>query len=182
MNSGPGNTFWSRGSFYLGCFFKLVTAIQTNTRLEASAPLADRVSAGKRNAKEAFQARVRMEPRRSPLFPSLSLFCLAVLPSRASSGGQEHRNILTMQDTSRGIRKGCSLLNSPGGSCLWLGVTPPFSSPLLSPANPEDQWQREISEKGEVACPTCSVITRKTVVGLKKHMDVCQKVRACRVQ
>ncbi|XP_072205865.1 zinc finger protein 512B isoform X1 [Excalfactoria chinensis] len=42
-------------------------------------------------------------------------------------------------------------------------------------ANPEDQWQREISEKGEVACPTCSVITRKTVVGLKKHMDVCQK-------
>ncbi|NXH15576.1 Z512B protein, partial [Bucco capensis] len=46
-------------------------------------------------------------------------------------------------------------------------------------ANPEDQWQREISEKGEVACPTCSVITRKTIVGLKKHMDVCQKVKAC---
>ncbi|XP_035404269.1 zinc finger protein 512B isoform X7 [Cygnus atratus] len=45
----------------------------------------------------------------------------------------------------------------------------------LPAANPEDQWQREISEKGEVACPTCSVITRKTVVGLKKHMDVCQK-------
>ena len=55
-----------------------------------------------------------------------------------------------------------------------------LSSP--SPANPEDQWQREISEKGEVACPTCSVITRKTVVGLKKHMDVCQKVRTCFIQ
>uniref|UniRef100_A0A8C0AQZ7 Zinc finger protein 512B n=1 Tax=Buteo japonicus TaxID=224669 RepID=A0A8C0AQZ7_9AVES len=41
----------------------------------------------------------------------------------------------------------------------------------------EDQWQREISEKGEVACPTCSVITRKTIVGLKKHMDVCQKLQ-----
>ncbi|NXA34276.1 Z512B protein, partial [Eudromia elegans] len=52
----------------------------------------------------------------------------------------------------------------------------------LPAANPEDQWQREISEKGEVACPTCSVITRKTVVGLKKHMDVCQKVRACHTQ
>ncbi|NXW87283.1 Z512B protein, partial [Alopecoenas beccarii] len=49
----------------------------------------------------------------------------------------------------------------------------------LPAANPEDQWQREISEKGEVSCPTCSVISRKTVVGLKKHMDVCQKVRAC---
>ncbi|XP_033922494.1 zinc finger protein 512B [Melopsittacus undulatus] len=44
-------------------------------------------------------------------------------------------------------------------------------------ANPEDQWQRDISEKGEVACPTCSVITRKTIVGLKKHMDVCQKLQ-----
>ncbi|XP_029864503.1 zinc finger protein 512B isoform X6 [Aquila chrysaetos chrysaetos] len=47
----------------------------------------------------------------------------------------------------------------------------------LPAANPEDQWQREISEKGEVACPTCSVITRKTIVGLKKHMDVCQKLQ-----
>ncbi|NXV40956.1 Z512B protein, partial [Uria aalge] len=52
----------------------------------------------------------------------------------------------------------------------------------LPAANPEDQWQREISEKGEVACPTCSVITRKTIVGLKKHMDVCQKVRTCFIQ
>ncbi|XP_014109610.1 PREDICTED: zinc finger protein 512B isoform X4 [Pseudopodoces humilis] len=47
----------------------------------------------------------------------------------------------------------------------------------LPAANPEDQWQREISEKGEVSCPTCSVITRKTIVGLKKHMDVCQKLQ-----
>ncbi|PKK25119.1 zinc finger protein 512B [Columba livia] len=47
----------------------------------------------------------------------------------------------------------------------------------LPAANPEDQWQREISEKGEVSCPTCSVISRKTVVGLKKHMDVCQKLQ-----
>lgn len=58
-------------------------------------------------------------------------------------------------------------------------ITPLFSP---SPANPEDQWQREISEKGEVSCPTCSVITRKTIVGLKKHMDVCQKVRPCFIQ
>uniref|UniRef100_A0A452H8V5 Zinc finger protein 512 n=1 Tax=Gopherus agassizii TaxID=38772 RepID=A0A452H8V5_9SAUR len=47
----------------------------------------------------------------------------------------------------------------------------------LSSANPEDQWQREINEKGEVTCPTCGVITRKTIVGLKKHMDVCQKLQ-----
>uniref|UniRef100_A0A8D0LCK2 Zinc finger protein 512B n=1 Tax=Sphenodon punctatus TaxID=8508 RepID=A0A8D0LCK2_SPHPU len=38
-----------------------------------------------------------------------------------------------------------------------------------------EQWQRAINEKGEVVCPTCSVITRKTIIGLKKHMDVCQK-------
>ncbi|XP_053104892.1 zinc finger protein 512B isoform X3 [Hemicordylus capensis] len=43
--------------------------------------------------------------------------------------------------------------------------------------SPEEQWQRTISEKGEVACPTCSMITRKTVLGLKKHMEVCQKLQ-----
>ncbi|XP_028926094.1 zinc finger protein 512B isoform X2 [Ornithorhynchus anatinus] len=47
----------------------------------------------------------------------------------------------------------------------------------LSTASPEEQWQRIISEKGEVACPTCGVVTRKTIVGLKKHMDVCQKLQ-----
>lgn len=42
---------------------------------------------------------------------------------------------------------------------------------------PEEQWQRAIHERGEAVCPTCSVVTRKTLVGLKKHMEVCQKVR-----
>lgn len=41
---------------------------------------------------------------------------------------------------------------------------------------PEEQWQRAIHERGEAVCPTCSVVTRKTLVGLKKHMEVCQKV------
>uniref|UniRef100_A0A8C6X243 Zinc finger protein 512B n=1 Tax=Naja naja TaxID=35670 RepID=A0A8C6X243_NAJNA len=44
-------------------------------------------------------------------------------------------------------------------------------------ATPEEQWQRIINEKGEVACPTCGMITRKTVLGLKKHMEVCQKLQ-----
>ncbi|POI32387.1 hypothetical protein CIB84_003861 [Bambusicola thoracicus] len=57
------------------------------------------------------------------------------------------------------------------------GVKKEAAVHLPAAANPEDQWQREISEKGEVACPTCSVITRKTIVGLKKHMDVCQKLQ-----
>uniref|UniRef100_A0A8D2J0N0 Zinc finger protein 512B n=1 Tax=Varanus komodoensis TaxID=61221 RepID=A0A8D2J0N0_VARKO len=43
------------------------------------------------------------------------------------------------------------------------------------PTSPEELWQRTINEKGEVACPTCSMITRKTILGLKKHMEVCQK-------
>ena len=42
---------------------------------------------------------------------------------------------------------------------------------------PEEPWQRAIHERGEAVCPTCNVVTRKTLVGLKKHMDVCQKVR-----
>ncbi|XP_054029658.1 zinc finger protein 512B [Dryobates pubescens] len=60
---------------------------------------------------------------------------------------------------------------SPGGSVK------KETAVHLPAANPEDQWQREISEKGEVSCPTCNVVTRKTIVGLKKHMDVCQKLQ-----
>ncbi|XP_076851174.1 zinc finger protein 512B isoform X2 [Brachyhypopomus gauderio] len=41
----------------------------------------------------------------------------------------------------------------------------------------EAQWQQTILERGEVSCPTCSVVTRKTVPGLKKHMEICQKLQ-----
>ncbi|XP_051518768.1 zinc finger protein 512B-like isoform X1 [Myxocyprinus asiaticus] len=41
----------------------------------------------------------------------------------------------------------------------------------------EARWQNTISERGEVVCPTCSIVTRKTVHGLKKHMEICQKLR-----
>ncbi|ELK25817.1 Zinc finger protein 512B [Myotis davidii] len=46
-----------------------------------------------------------------------------------------------------------------------------------TPGAPEEQWQRAIHERGEAVCPTCSVVTRKTLVGLKKHMEVCQKLQ-----
>uniref|UniRef100_A0A665TY76 C2H2-type domain-containing protein n=1 Tax=Echeneis naucrates TaxID=173247 RepID=A0A665TY76_ECHNA len=44
-------------------------------------------------------------------------------------------------------------------------------------AVPDIQWQRAISERGEVVCPTCSIVTRKTIHGLKKHMEICQKLQ-----
>ncbi|XP_024606203.1 zinc finger protein 512B isoform X3 [Neophocaena asiaeorientalis asiaeorientalis] len=46
-----------------------------------------------------------------------------------------------------------------------------------APGGPEEQWQRAIHERGEAVCPTCNVVTRKTLVGLKKHMEVCQKLQ-----
>ncbi|XP_072553452.1 zinc finger protein 512B isoform X2 [Salminus brasiliensis] len=51
----------------------------------------------------------------------------------------------------------------------------PPSHTQAAPA--EAQWQHTISERGEVSCPTCSVVTRKTVPGLKKHMEICQKLQ-----
>uniref|UniRef100_A0A3B4A399 C2H2-type domain-containing protein n=1 Tax=Periophthalmus magnuspinnatus TaxID=409849 RepID=A0A3B4A399_9GOBI len=47
--------------------------------------------------------------------------------------------------------------------------------PATTSVVPDTQWQRSISERGEVVCPTCSIVTRKTVQGLKKHMEICQK-------
>ncbi|XP_051735636.1 zinc finger protein 512B isoform X3 [Ctenopharyngodon idella] len=51
------------------------------------------------------------------------------------------------------------------------------TSAISSVPPAEAQWQNTISERGEVVCPTCSVVTRKTVPGLKKHMEICQKLR-----
>uniref|UniRef100_A0A8C6T2S4 Zinc finger protein 512B n=1 Tax=Neogobius melanostomus TaxID=47308 RepID=A0A8C6T2S4_9GOBI len=51
------------------------------------------------------------------------------------------------------------------------------SAPTSSGVVPDTQWQRSISERGEVVCPTCSIVTRKTVQGLKKHMEICQKLQ-----
>ncbi|XP_053430864.1 zinc finger protein 512B isoform X2 [Nycticebus coucang] len=58
-------------------------------------------------------------------------------------------------------------------------VSKEAAAPMAYPApvGPEEQWQRAIHERGEAICPTCSVVTRKTLVGLKKHMEVCQKLQ-----
>lgn len=57
MKSGSGGRFWLRVSLIVGVF-KLDLAIQINTRLEDNTPLAACLSAGKRNAREAFQAHI----------------------------------------------------------------------------------------------------------------------------
>ncbi|XP_030589498.1 zinc finger protein 512B isoform X3 [Archocentrus centrarchus] len=51
------------------------------------------------------------------------------------------------------------------------------SAPTSSGVVLDAQWQRTISERGEVVCPTCSIVTRKTIHGLKKHMEICQKLQ-----
>ncbi|XP_041497622.1 zinc finger protein 512B isoform X6 [Microtus oregoni] len=59
---------------------------------------------------------------------------------------------------------------APGGGCL--------AGPRTGlHGGPEEQWQRAIHERGEAICPTCNVVTRKTLVGLKKHMEVCHKLQ-----
>lgn len=57
MKSGSGGRFWLCVSLIVGVF-KLDLAIQINTRLEDNTPLAACLSAGKRNAREAFQAHI----------------------------------------------------------------------------------------------------------------------------
>nr|XP_016848974.1 PREDICTED: zinc finger protein 512B isoform X3 [Anolis carolinensis]XP_016848975.1 PREDICTED: zinc finger protein 512B isoform X3 [Anolis carolinensis] len=58
-----------------------------------------------------------------------------------------------------------------------VGVTTSAATAPSVTMSPEEQWQRIINEKGEIACPTCNMISRKTVLGLKKHMEVCQKLQ-----
>ncbi|KAM9201261.1 zinc finger protein 512 isoform 4-T4 [Dugong dugon] len=39
----------------------------------------------------------------------------------------------------------------------------------------EEQWYLEIVDKGSVSCPTCQSVGRKTIEGLKKHMENCRQ-------
>ncbi|XP_036290803.1 zinc finger protein 512 isoform X3 [Pipistrellus kuhlii] len=39
----------------------------------------------------------------------------------------------------------------------------------------EEQWYLEIVDKGSVSCPTCQAVGRKTIEGLKKHMENCKQ-------
>ncbi|CAH2302968.1 zinc finger 512B [Pelobates cultripes] len=45
------------------------------------------------------------------------------------------------------------------------------------PGNLEDTCQRQVNKRGEVTCPNCVSVTRKTMAGLKKHMDVCEQLQ-----
>lgn len=44
------------------------------------------------------------------------------------------------------------------------------------PGSQEERWQLQIVAKGRVTCPKCKSVSRKTVDGLKKHMENCRLV------
>ncbi|KAM4691532.1 zinc finger protein 512B [Rhinophrynus dorsalis] len=45
------------------------------------------------------------------------------------------------------------------------------------PGSVDDRGQRQISKRGEVICPNCCSVTRKTMAGLRKHMEVCEQLQ-----
>ncbi|XP_034017924.1 zinc finger protein 512 [Thalassophryne amazonica] len=46
--------------------------------------------------------------------------------------------------------------------------------PTYPPGSPEERWQLQIVARGRVTCPKCKSVSRKTVEGLKKHMENCR--------
>ncbi|MBV96801.1 zinc finger domain-containing protein, partial [Eschrichtius robustus] len=47
--------------------------------------------------------------------------------------------------------------------------------PAYAAGSLEEQWYLEIVDKGSVSCPTCQAVGRKTIEGLKKHMENCKQ-------
>ncbi|XP_032897298.1 zinc finger protein 512B isoform X1 [Amblyraja radiata] len=45
------------------------------------------------------------------------------------------------------------------------------------PGSQEEKWHQEITEKGEIICPNCVTVHRKTVAGLKKHLEICKELQ-----
>ncbi|XP_049987988.1 zinc finger protein 512 isoform X3 [Alexandromys fortis] len=52
-------------------------------------------------------------------------------------------------------------------------IKPAASSPVEG--SMEEKWYLEIMDKGSVSCPTCQAVGRKTIEGLKKHMENCKQ-------
>ncbi|XP_017290429.1 zinc finger protein 512B isoform X2 [Kryptolebias marmoratus] len=51
--------------------------------------------------------------------------------------------------------------------------------PAYPPGSQEECWQLQIVAKGRVTCPKCKSVSRKTVEGLKKHMENCRLPFTC---
>ncbi|OBS74277.1 hypothetical protein A6R68_15184, partial [Neotoma lepida] len=47
--------------------------------------------------------------------------------------------------------------------------------PVYAAGSVEEKWHLEIMDKGSVSCPTCQAVGRKTIEGLKKHMENCKQ-------
>lgn len=47
-------------------------------------------------------------------------------------------------------------------------------TPVYAPGSQEEKWQLQILAKGRVSCPKCKSVGRKTVDGLKKHLETCK--------
>ncbi|XP_034555364.1 zinc finger protein 512B [Notolabrus celidotus] len=53
-------------------------------------------------------------------------------------------------------------------------TSPKKEPPSYPPGSQEERWQLQIVAKGRVTCPKCKSVSRKTVEGLKKHMENCR--------
>ncbi|XP_073672440.1 zinc finger protein 512 isoform X1 [Paramisgurnus dabryanus] len=51
---------------------------------------------------------------------------------------------------------------------------PKKETPVYAPGSQEERWQLQILAKGRVTCPKCKSVGRKTVDGLKKHLESCK--------
>jgi uncharacterized Zn-finger protein len=73
--------------------------------------------------------------------------------------------------TTYSIALNCGLKLSVSEECCRL------QCPILSTVGSmEEKWYLEIMDKGSVSCPTCQAVGRKTIEGLKKHMENCKQV------
>uniref|UniRef100_A0A4W5QHA1 Zinc finger protein 512 n=1 Tax=Hucho hucho TaxID=62062 RepID=A0A4W5QHA1_9TELE len=58
--------------------------------------------------------------------------------------------------------------------CKVFTFTTKKEPPAYPPGSQEERWQLMILGKGRVTCPKCKSVSRKTVEGLKKHMENCR--------
>ncbi|KAM9779089.1 zinc finger protein 512 isoform X1 [Syngnathus typhle] len=120
------------------------------------------VTAGRDNNRGQYQAGKlpSSEPNRT-WNPSRNLFCRPDSVAAMVGSVQNDADVFTLQPSEEEQKR------------------PPVISskkepPTYPPGSPEEQWQLQIVARGRVNCPKCKSVSRKTVEGLKKHMDNCR--------
>lgn len=96
--------------------------------------------------------------------------------STSPSSSPSRRSLPAILQVTRTHRLLTRTTHSVQAACQGCRMAFPMPPCCRPPGSQEERWHLQIVAKGRVTCPKCRSVSRKTVEGLKKHMENCRLV------